>query len=262
MRQTWKGRAVPQTPANDTTGKRQDGAGNWFLTAMLPIVLDVGVPLAVYYGLHAAGVNDTASLLAGGGLPLIRALIALARRQRVDTLTIFMIIIFLVGGLLAFWSGNPRFLVAKESFGTGLGGLWIIWSAFTSRPFTYSTTRPFVTRGETAALAVWDRLSDRPGRFRRLLHGLALMWGVGLVIDCGLRLIVAFTLPVSTAVGISGLILIGVIVALGLVSTVAGGMMRICVDAEIARGSSDAKQIPPAPQAADGQLLSGHTRQA
>jgi hypothetical protein len=212
---------------------------------MAPIALDVGVPLAVYYGLHALGVGNTAALLAGGGVPVIRALVDLARRQRVDTLTVFMILIFVAGGLLALLSGNPRFLVAKESFGTGIGGLWIIWSAFTSRPLTYSTTRPFVTRGESAAMGVWDRLADRPGKFRRILRNLALMWGIGLVIDCALRLIVAFTLPVSTAVGISGLILAGVIIALGLVSTVAGGMMRVIIDAELAQDAKTASSQAP-----------------
>ena len=247
---------MPQTPSNDATSRQRPGRGYWFLAAMVPIVLDVGMPLAAYYGLHGAGVNNTTSLLAGGGMPLIRALISLVRRQRVDALTGFMIILFLAAGLLAFWSGNPRFLVAKESLGTGLGGLWIIWSAFTARPLTYSTTRPFVTRGESAALAVWDRLADRPGKFRRILRGLSLMWGIGLVIDCALRLIVAFTMPVSTAVGISALVLIVVIIALGLVSTVAGGVMRVVIDAELAQDAKNAQQVSRASKAAADQLAS------
>jgi intracellular septation protein A len=257
MREGWQ---VPQTPTNDATSQRHEQRGYWFLKAILPIVFDVAVPLAVYYGLHAAGASNTVALLAGGGLPAIRAVYGLARHQRVDTLTVFMIILFVAGGLLTFISGNPRFLVAKESIGTGAGGLWIIWSAFSARPLTYSTTRPFVTRGEKAAMAVWDRLADRPGKFRRILRGLALMWGIGLVIDCGLRLIVAFTMPVSTAVGFSAVILVSVIVVLGLVSTVAGGVMRVVLDAELAADARTASG--PAPEGAVNQAGSSGPRGA
>ena len=237
---------MAQELSKEVGAQRRHRRGHWFLAALIPIVLDVGVPLVIYYGLHALGQSNVVALLAGGAVPLLRALWNLARRQRVDTLTLLMIILFAGGAALTLVSGNARFLVAKESIATGAGGLWIIWSAFTTQPLTYSTTRPFVTRGEWPALAIWDRLSYRPGRFRRILRGLALMWGIALVIDCVLRLIVALTMPVSTAVGFSAMITIGVIVFFGLVSTIAGGVMRAVIDAELA---VDAKAATRAPMA-------------
>src|SRR3954466_1207808 len=83
------------------------------------LVLDVGLPLVTYYGLHAAGVSDWFALL-GATLVAGARIVLVAVGQRVlNALGLIMLVMFGLGLALTFATGGVRFLVLKTPSAPG-----------------------------------------------------------------------------------------------------------------------------------------------
>src|SRR5262245_62016267 len=91
------------------------------LVAILRSLLwDVGLSLAAYFVAHRLGASDYVALLAGSVAALARMLYVAARARKFDMFAAVMLGVFLVGLGLSFLTGSPKFLLVKESFGTGI----------------------------------------------------------------------------------------------------------------------------------------------
>lgn len=83
---------------------------------------------------------------------------------------------------ISFWSGDPRFMLAKDGAVTSILGLAILASVLARRPLMTAGMRPFVTRGNAAKEAAFGRLLDASARFRQLEARFSVIWaGVFLV---------------------------------------------------------------------------------
>ncbi|ONI89644.1 hypothetical protein ALI144C_04725 [Actinosynnema sp. ALI-1.44] len=178
------------------------------LDSLRPLLLDVGVPLILFYGLHSGfGVDDLWSLAAGGIFCALRVLWSWVRARSLESLALLVLIVSVVGIALSFVSGSARFLIAKDSLGTGIVGLVAFFSVFSSKPMMTQGLKPFYTRGKPERVAAWDRLSAA-GRLLRLERRCAAIWGGLLVLEAVARIILAFIIPVDTMVWLSTVILI------------------------------------------------------
>lgn len=170
---------------------------------MLPLLVDVILPMGAFYALHALGVGDFVALAAGGAVSGILALVGIARSRRIDGFAVFILILFGLGLLSTVLTGDVRFLLAKDSFGTGLGGLLILASTALHRPLTFYTGRRFTCGGDPQREQWWATMYDaRPG-FRRVIRMMAVVWGTGLLVESVVRVVLAYTLPVPTVVALS-----------------------------------------------------------
>ncbi len=163
------------------------------------LVLDVGLPLVTYYVLHAAGVSNwfallTATLVAGARIVLV------AVRQRVlNALGFVMLVIFGLGLVLTFATGDVRFLVLKDSIGTGVLGLLFLCFGLAGHPLTLAAARTWAP-DEAAAM------SERYRAVPAVRHGhlvVSSVWGVGLLGEALVRVLLVFLLPISVVVGLS-----------------------------------------------------------
>ncbi|HWO63654.1 MAG TPA: VC0807 family protein, partial [Umezawaea sp.] len=115
-----------------------------------------------------------------------------------------MFAVFGFGLLLGLLSGDPRFLLLKDSFSTAGAGLVHLVSLMTSRPLTLSAVQTW--KPERAAdLAA--RYRDDP-RTRRVFRVSGLVWGVALIAEAVLRIPVIYLFPVDVAVGLSTLMMV------------------------------------------------------
>jgi hypothetical protein len=105
--------------------------------AVAGAVVDVVLPLAVYYGLRAAGVGIYLALLGGALACAAGAAVTLARTRRVTGMTGYVLTMMLLSTGVALLVGSPRFLLAREGWITGVTGLWFIASLATHRPLAY-----------------------------------------------------------------------------------------------------------------------------
>src|ERR1700761_7603084 len=142
------------------------------------LAFDVAIPVGSYYVARAAGCDLFAALVISSALPLVRTLGALVRRQRLDSLALVVLMVNAASLGISFWSGNPRFMLAKDGAVTSVLGLAILVSVFAGRPLMTAGMRPFVTRGKAAREAAFSRLLETSARFGRLNRWFSVVWAI------------------------------------------------------------------------------------
>ena len=165
----------------------------------LNLFWDIGLSLVAYYGLRAMGASPYVALLGGTLTAGLRIIYVWLRTRHFDGFAAFMMADFGVGLAFALVSGDARFLVAKDSFSTGLVGLIFLASCGIGRPVGWHAA----TRYQPAARPELERLWDTEPAFRRAFRILTLGWGAGLLAESVVRVVVAYTLPVDAAAGLS-----------------------------------------------------------
>lgn len=199
------------------------------------LAIEIAVPTAVYYGLHSLGASDFTALALSGVFPLARTLYQFAKDRTLNGLAAVVLVTSVVGMLLTFVTGDARMMIAKDSLGSGITGLAILISAFTTQPIMTKTMRPFLTRGKTQREAAWERLNGT-ARFDAILRRCSVIWGIGFTLESAARIVGAFTLPVSTMVWLSTVIFAGsfavLMVASGKVAEQAGKLLAAEAQAE------------------------------
>jgi hypothetical protein len=215
------------TRESQTSGRAADGPaaggrtpGTGLGTALRPLVIDVGIPLATYYLLHGAfGLSVWLSLALSSVSPAIRSVFGLVAERKPNLLAMLMLAVNLAGIVVSFLSGDPRAMIAKESLVSSVIAIAILASVAARRPLMSQGLKPYITRGTAERTAAWDRLTAGSARFRRLEMLFSAIWGVLLLADCVARLIGAYTLPVTTMVWLSTVLTLG---AIGLGITLGG----------------------------------------
>ncbi|OLZ64242.1 hypothetical protein AV521_36290 [Streptomyces sp. IMTB 2501] len=172
---------------------------------------DFLVPVGLYYALRAAGLGLYLTLLISAVLPATVALVRLFRSRRVDGLAVYTVTMMLLSTGISLIAGSPRFMLAREAWLTGATGVWFLASAWTARPLAYLYTRPLLERRSWAGNIPydWDDLWARLPRFRRLWRVGSALWGVALLADSALRIVMAYTLPVNAVPALGTALYIG-----------------------------------------------------
>jgi hypothetical protein len=166
---------------------------------LVGLAWDVGLPLVGYYGMHALGASDGTALLVATGLAGVRLLWVFARSRRVTWFGVVMLAVFGIGLVLAVVGGDPRFILLKDSFTTGGVGIVFLLSLLAARPLTFAALQSWQPAKAVELDAMWD---DEPG-VRRTFRISAIVWGVGLLLEAGLRVPLIYVLPIDVAVGAS-----------------------------------------------------------
>src|SRR5690606_14764646 len=179
-------------------------------STFLGLFWDVGLALVAYYGLRALGASPYVALLGGTLTAGARVLYVWLRAGRLDGFAVFMLAEFGVGLGFALLTGDARFLVAKESFSTAVAGLIFLATCRFGRPLVWHAAVRFQPHARSELDRLWR---ESPG-FRWTFVLLTAGWGVGLLVEAAARVVVAYTLPVDLAAGLSQLLRFATIGAL------------------------------------------------
>ncbi|MEU6426191.1 VC0807 family protein [Microbispora sp. NPDC046973] len=205
---------------------------------LVPLALDVAAPMACYYLLHGAfGTSEVTALAVSGVIPAVRVVAGIVRDRTLNGLAGLTLAVNVVGIALSFVAGDARMMIGRDSALSGVISLVMMLSAFTARPVMTPGMRAFITRGNAVREAAWERLAST-ARFRRAERLFTGIWGGAMLADCVARLIGAFTLPVSTMVWLSNVMLVAALVVGLLVAGAFGSgpiMMMVNVEAKEAR---------------------------
>ncbi|MEU4409932.1 VC0807 family protein [Streptosporangium sp. NPDC023963] len=173
--------------------------------AAVLMLVDLVLPIGLYYALRAADVGYVAALVAGSLVPGAGTVVTLVRERRLDSVGLFMVSAMLVSAGLSVVGGSPRFLLLKGALLMVVVGGWFLATARGPRPLALQFSRPLL-EGRTGARDVsWDDLWNGSPRFRRVWRVSTVVWGVGALADAAVRVVIALTLPIDLAVGLSGL---------------------------------------------------------
>ncbi|WP_433432805.1 VC0807 family protein [Nonomuraea sp. CA-141351] len=166
------------------------------------LIPDVLLPIAVYYLCRRLGVEDELALLLGAAAALIRVLLVAIVSRRFNGLATLVCAGFAIGVLLTLLTGDPRFLLAKESVLSGLLGLLLLGSCLTGKPLMYTLMRR-LTADDPAKLAEWEQRWQSAPQFRQVFRTLTLVWGFGLLAESIIRIPLVYSLPLDVMAGLS-----------------------------------------------------------
>ncbi|MGX6600685.1 VC0807 family protein [Micromonosporaceae bacterium Da 78-11] len=174
-------------------------ASTGMTTMIRSMAWDLGLPLVAYYGLHAAGVDDTTALLSATSAAAARAVWVAVRSRMISPFSVLMGAVFGVGLLFTLLTGDPRFMLIKHSAMAAVSGVAFLVTARARRPLTLAAQQSFMPgrAGELAAAFAADP---------QVRHGhrvASLVWGLGLLTEAAVRVALVYALPLDVMVGVS-----------------------------------------------------------
>jgi hypothetical protein len=173
-----------------STAKRQVPVAGF----VLMLLSDIIAPVALYYVLRLAGVGQLVALLLSGTPLLLRNIALFVRRRRVDGFSLFVLTVVLLGAAVSLITGSSRLLLIRDGWFTAFLGIVLLGSMFVGRPLTYLATITLLPHKETTLERLWQ---TEPG-FRRVWYALAVIWGTVTLLDAGIRVLMAYSLPIDT----------------------------------------------------------------
>ncbi|MFD7940187.1 VC0807 family protein [Streptomyces sp. NPDC059755] len=194
--------------------------------AFAPLLVDVAVPLGSYYLFKGAfGMSTFAALAWSSLVPAGRTLWSAVSRRTVNGLAGLILVVNIVGLVLSLVSGDPRLMLAKDSGVSSTIGIGILISVALGRPMMTAAVKPFLVKGDTVREAAWARLesgaSVASADFRKRERAFSIVWGVVLLVECVVRVVGAYTVPVDTMVWLGSVVMV---VAMGIGFVVGGAL--------------------------------------
>jgi hypothetical protein len=168
---------------------------------VLTVVFEVIVPMALFYGLRAAGVSQWWALMAGVLVAAPYVLWTIVRNRKVDIVALVTISVLVLSVVLGLLSDDPRTLAIREGWTAALGGLfgaWMLVTVFVGKPaqLTLGRTIAEIKRGAEGADA-WAARWDTDARFRRGLRINTAAWGGVLLVSAIAHVVLVYTLPID-----------------------------------------------------------------
>ncbi len=166
--------------------------------------LSVVMPLIAIQVLLRLGVTPLITLAVAALFPLAETIYEAVTVKRIGLIAIVSLVGLVVGFGLSFATGNAIFALLKDSLLTGVFGLLFLGSLLTSRPLIYRLNLD-LAGNNPAARAAAEALWQQPAA-QRAFRLITIVWGLGLLLDAGARVVAALALPIARATSISPMI--------------------------------------------------------
>ena len=199
--------------ADPSTVSPEPAERNVFAQMAPTLVVDVALPILLYYLLTRYGVPVLWALVAGGIPPALNNLRVWIRAGRLEPLGIIVVTFLALGAAASLISGSVFFALVKESVLTGAFGLMCLSSLLAPRPLLFYIIRQFAAGDDPARIEWWNGLWQYP-RFRFRMRVVTGVWGVVYLLEACLRVAFALTLTPGQVVITSPLMSVGALIAL------------------------------------------------
>jgi hypothetical protein len=173
------------------------------------LVVNGLLPLMVYELLRNS-MSSLGALSIATCIPLLDNLLQLLKYRRVDIFAGFMLIGFVLSLGAVLLGGNERLILIRESFVTGILGLFFFASLFFPKPLIYHFALRFTVGKDPSQVASFATNWHYP-YFRFVVRIMTLVWGVALVGEACVRAILVFRLTVTEFLAVSNFVLYGFI---------------------------------------------------
>ena len=150
------------------------------------LVVDLLLPVGLYYLLRSTGAEPVAALLISGAVPVLRLGYQLVAHRRADPITLFVIGVVVVSVLLAFVGGTPRMMLAKDALLFAACGVGVLLTLF-GKPLMFTLGRMLSARA--GYQDDWDAQWEASAAFRCVWQKLTV--------------VLAFTLPIDVVPALS-----------------------------------------------------------
>jgi hypothetical protein len=126
------------------------------------------------------------------------------REMPVEGLSLFMLTMLLLSSAVSLLNGSPRFLLAKDGRLTAVTGIWMLCSVRSRRPLTFLFARPLLEGRGAFTAESWDSLWERLPGFRHIWRVATVIWGIAMLVDATIRVVMAYTLPIDLVPVLNG----------------------------------------------------------
>jgi Mg/Co/Ni transporter MgtE len=194
---------------------QQRGGGRGMgVRAMLPsLLINAVAPFVAYQVLSSQGMDITQALTISAVFPLIGTIWGFVHSRRADIIGVVSLAFIVIGVATSLISGDPRFILIKESFLTAVFGLACLVSLFLARPLMFYFGRQFAGGGDPARTAAFEDLWQYES-FRTVNRTMTLVWGVAYLVEAAIQVALSFVLPIPLFLVLSPMLAIGVTIAL------------------------------------------------
>ena len=179
--------------------------GAW--RGVILFAIDLIVPTIILYLALNMGAGMYLALLISAGWSAATGLYGWLRGQSRGGAR-FMLLVSLASFAISFVTGSDRFLLARESVITALAGGWFLMSLRDERPLAYRLSRPLL-EGRFGTTMAWEPLWESSRHFRHIWRTLTAAWGVVTLLDAVLRVVIAYTMPITAVPALQTALMIG-----------------------------------------------------
>lgn len=178
------------------------------------------LPFAIY-NYAEAPLGEVRALLASSAPPILWSLIEFARHRRVDALSLLVLCGIALSLLAMLGGGGVEFLQLREKLVTGVIGLAFVGSALIGKPLVYELARATMRRKSAGEAEAFEALQVYAG-FRRTMSVMTWVWGLGLLADVAVSVVLVFALSIREYLIVNPIIGYGTMGALSLWSFLYG----------------------------------------
>lgn len=164
------------------------------------------------YRLVEGSTSTVTALLLSSLPPIIWSLLQLIWSRKLDVISLLVIAGIAASLLATLLGGNPRLLLVRESFITGIFGLVFLGSLWLPRPLVFYLAKATVAKKGIAEAQFARKWSIRG--FRHTFYLMTVVWGIGLIIQAILQVVLAFALSIEQDLVVSPIVGYGVYLGL------------------------------------------------
>jgi len=190
------------------------------LHVLLEALVNFILPFVIY-AYAEAPLGEVRALLASSAPPIVWSLVEFARHRRVDALSVLVVGGIILSLLAMLGGGGARFLQLREKLVTGVIGLAFLGSALIGKPLVYEIARASMRRKSESEAQHFETLQANAG-FRRTMTMMTMVWGLGLLVDVAIAVVLVFTLSIREYLIVNPILSYGTIGGLSLWSVLYG----------------------------------------
>ncbi len=169
----------------------------------------------VIYSYAQPQYGEVRALLASSAPPIAWSLVEFARHRRLDALSMLVLAGIALSLLAMLGGGGIKFLQLREKLVTVVIGLVFLGSALIGKPLIYELARATMRRRSEDEAQQFEALRVHAG-FRRTMTVMTLVWGLGLLADAAVSVMLVFALSVRANLIVSPILGYGTMGALSL----------------------------------------------
>lgn len=164
---------------------------------LLPLLFDIALPLAGYYGFRLLGFTAFTALILGILPTVAYQLYQAIKNKAIDFLALFILGIIIISIAGSFLSGSPRFMLAKSGWVTGIIGLGFWISLFFQKPVAFTIAKSLLNRSPLLEMNL-DTVWENEPEFQWSWKVVTVIWGGGTLLNAIALIYMAYALPVDS----------------------------------------------------------------
>lgn len=170
----------------------------WIRTQGCRVVAQLGINFALPYLIYVQAerpLGQVLAIIAASVPPMLWSVVGLARRRRIDALSILALTGIALSVLAYFGGGGVIFLQIRERLVTAVIGSIFLGSAAIGKPLIYQLARARVRTRPSSEANAFDAMRESPV-FRRTMMIMTLVWGIVLLAEAAISVGLVFILSI------------------------------------------------------------------